>query len=184
MMREMTGLAALVLLCLVPAPSAAADGPLAPFQEQVEQIEQLDMSARTGPVVPHPEAQEAIGRLKSPFCPGLMLEVCPSPQAGALRDTLQLMAEQGADADSLVAWMLARHGEEYRAVPQTEGGGLLAWVVPPLALVLGGGLVVLVLGRIRRQGDGRIDADAVRSLTVEDEERLAAALSQMEREGL
>ena len=32
----------------------------------------------SGPHTPHPEALKAIDRLKSPFCPGFMLEVCPS----------------------------------------------------------------------------------------------------------
>lgn len=152
-------------------------------QEGPARAAQVEPSQRTGPVEPHPEAQEAIGRLKSPYCPGLMLEVCPSPQAGELRDRLQMMAEQGADADSLVEWMLARYGQEYRAVPRTEGSGLLAWIVPPLALLLGGGLVVLVLARIRGDDEERIDAEAVRSLSTEDQERLADALSRMEREG-
>ncbi len=47
------------------------------------------------PVQAHPEGDAAIDRLRSPFCPGLMLEVCPSPQAKLLRDTLQVMAQSG-----------------------------------------------------------------------------------------
>ena len=32
-----------------------------------------------------PVAEDAISKLRSPFCPGLMLEVCPTASAAALR---------------------------------------------------------------------------------------------------
>lgn len=139
-------------------------------------------SARSDAPEVHPEAERAISRLKSPFCPGLMLEVCPSEDASQLRDTLRVMAEGGASADSLVAWTLARYGEEWRAIPETRGSDLLAWVVPPLAILLGGGLVVLALRRLRRRdGDGA--GGEVRSLSEEEERRITEALSELEREG-
>lgn len=129
------------------------------------------------PVQPHPEGDAAIGRLKSPFCPGLMLEVCPSPQAKLLRDSIQMMAQEGASADSLVGWMLANYGEEYRAVPQTRGGGLLAWVMPPLALLLGLGAVVLVLRHFRAQRMA-VSPDA-EPLSEEEEAKLKEALAEL-----
>jgi hypothetical protein len=36
-------------------------------------------------------ADAAIARLRSPYCPGLMLEVCPSSQAEMLRDSIRTM---------------------------------------------------------------------------------------------
>lgn len=134
------------------------------------------------PVQPHPEGNRAIGRLLSPYCPGLMLEVCPSPQAKLLRDTLQRMAHQGMTADSLVEWMLATYGEQYRAVPQAKGIGLWAWIMPPLLLVSGVALLVFVLRRFReraRQGAGaEIGRDG--SLSPEEERELKEALEELE----
>jgi len=49
----------------------------------------------------HPEAVEAVNKLKSPYCP-TMLEVCPSPAGAALRDSIADLAEQGRDADWIV----------------------------------------------------------------------------------
>ena len=54
------------------------------------------------PVQPHPEGDAAIDGLRSPYCPGMMLETCPSPQAKLLRDSIQQMAWEGASSDSLV----------------------------------------------------------------------------------
>lgn len=98
---------------------------------------------------PHPEAERAISRLLSPFCPGFMLSQCPAAESLALRDSIQALALQGWNADALEAWMLANHGEEYRAVPQRSGAGLLAWILPPIALMLGAGVVAGALRRLR-----------------------------------
>ena len=131
------------------------------------------------PVQPHPEGEEAIDRLRSPYCPGMMLETCPSPQAKLLRDSIQALAWEGAPSDSLVAWMLANHGEEYRAVPQARGSGLWAWLMPPLALL--GGIIIVVLAlqhvRARRQEDAPVPD----SLSSEDESVLEAALEDLKK---
>jgi hypothetical protein len=69
---------------------------------------------------PHPAADEAIARLKSPYCPGL------------------------------VDWVLSRHGEEYLAYPRASGTGLIAWLVPPAVIILGIVAVVVALRYMRR----------------------------------
>ena len=135
--------------------------------------------ANKGPSVWHPEALEAIDRLKSPYCPGFMLEVCPSPQAAALRDTIEMMAEAGLRADSIVEWMLATHGEEWRALPPARGRSLIAWIVPPAAVVLGIALVVIVLRRVRRPREEGPPADEV---SAEESARLDAAIRELEAE--
>jgi cytochrome c-type biogenesis protein CcmH len=129
------------------------------------------------PVQAHPEGDAAIDRLRSPFCPGLMLEVCPSPQAKLLRDSIQVMAQGGATADSLVNWMLANYGEEYRAVPQTRGSGLWAWIMPPFALLAGLFAVVVALRHFRKRRE--TDPPEVKPLSQEDESILASALQEL-----
>ena len=141
-------------------------------------VAQVDDAALRQPVEPHPEADEAISRLKSPYCPGLMLEVCTSYQGALLRDSLQTMAREGGSTDDLVNWVLANHGEEYLAYPRASGRGLLAWLVPPGALLIGIGVVVVALRYMRDPapaGDG-----SGRELSAADEERLRQALREME----
>jgi cytochrome c-type biogenesis protein CcmH len=135
--------------------------------------------ANKGPSVWHPEALEAIDRLKSPYCPGFMLEVCPSPQAAALRDSIETMAESGMPADSIVEWMLATHGEQWRALPPARGRSLIAWIVPPAAVVLGIALVVVVLRRVRRPREEGPPPDEV---SPEESARLEAAIRELETE--
>jgi cytochrome c-type biogenesis protein CcmH/NrfF len=132
-----------------------------------------------GPFQPHAEAEAAISRLKSPFCPGLMLEVCPSPPAAVLRDSIQILAAEGWSRDSLVAWVVNSYGQEYLALPEARGKGLLAWAIPPLALLLGLGVVAGVLWRVRGRRVGQ-DVRPAAALSEEDSERLGAALRELE----
>ncbi len=134
--------------------------------------------ALRGPLEPHPAADEAIARLKSPYCPGQMLEVCTSYTGALLRDSMQAMAREGWTTDELVDWMLARHGEEYLAYPAVSGAGLLAWLVPPAAIILGM-LVVVAALRYMRRGAPPVEA-ANAELSAEEEDRLREAMKEMD----
>ncbi len=131
-----------------------------------------------GPLEPHPAADEAISRLKSPYSPGQMLEVCTSYTGALLRDSIQAMAREGWTTDELVDWMLARHGEEYLAYPAVSGAGLLAWLVPPAAIILGM-LVVVAALRYMRRGAPPVEA-ANAELSAEEEDRLREAMREMD----
>ncbi len=131
---------------------------------------------REGPTTVHPEARDAIDGLWSPYCPGLMLEVCPSPGAAELRDSIQERAERGVEADSIIEGVLRAYGERWRAEPRTRGVGLLAWLLPPAALLSGLALVAWVLARRRREDAAPPPADA----SPEEEERLRTALRELD----
>lgn len=120
-------------------------------------------------------ADRAQGRIRSPFCPGLMLEVCPSPDAADLRDTIRVWADKGVTADSIVALVVAQYGEEYRGYPQTEGKGWLAWLVPPGAILLGILAIAAALKHLRRSGEAR-----ELPVTEADAEEVRRALREME----
>lgn len=152
---------------------------IAAFGSPVIPVSAQDVDdALRNPVEPHPVADEAIGRLKSPYCPGLMLEVCTSYQGALLRDSLQAMAREVGSTDDLVNWVLSRHGEEYLAYPRASGRGLLAWLVPPGALLLGFGVVIVALRYMRDPTrDGAVPEG---ELSAEDETRLRDALREMD----
>lgn len=134
-----------------------------------------------GPQTRHPEASKAIGQLWSPYCPGLMLEVCPSGGGAALRDTLQQLAEEGRSAEEIVEIVLANHGEEYRALPKREGAALLAWIAPPAAVVLGMALVIFVLWKMREARRAAVPAGwEPHETTDEEDQRLREAMKEID----
>lgn len=127
----------------------------------------------------HPEAKAAIDRIKSPYCPGLMLEVCTSSGGAMLRDSIQRMAVAGLRSDSIVELVLAEYGEEWRAEPLKSGTGLWAWLLPPMALLIGLGGVGLFL--VSRKSPRRT-AGVSREVGEDEERRLREALRELEKE--
>jgi cytochrome c-type biogenesis protein CcmH/NrfF len=126
-------------------------------------------------------AQQAISEIRSPYCPGLMLEVCPSQQADFLRDSIRTMAAQGQTAPQIVERVLAAHGERYRALPKGSGAGVWAWVMPPLVLLAGLALVAWRIARLRRMRAGIVEPEAA-PLSAEERARVDAALRGFDRE--
>lgn len=126
-------------------------------------------------------AREAIAEIRSPYCPGLMLEVCPSGPAELLRDSIRAMAAAGVPAEEIVEDVLARHGEEWRAVPRRAGAGLWAWLLPPLVLLGGVGAVAVKLRALRRRRGWKAEPAAAPAITAEDRASVEAALRDWER---
>lgn len=133
--------------------------------------------ATKGPHEWHPEAIKAIDELRSPYCPALMLEVCPSPGGAALRDTIEQLAEGGMKSDSIVGWVLAKYGKEWLVLPPKNGEGLVIWVMPFLAVVAGVGITIVALRHFRRPAP--VAAPAV---SAAENARLEAALRELESE--
>lgn len=158
----LASMAALAFVAFVPGPASAQKPP--PTGETLRV---------------HPEAKKAIDRIKSPYCPGEMLEVCPSPGGAMLRDSIQRMAESGLSADSIVAIVLGEYGEEFRAQPRASGAGLWAWALPPTVLLAGLGIVGVVLARRRRLSPEEYAGDTD-VLDPETEARLREAMKEMD----
>jgi cytochrome c-type biogenesis protein CcmH/NrfF len=135
--------------------------------------------AERGPTVRHPEATKAITRLKSPYCPGFMLEVCSSSAGAALRDTIEGLAEDGWSADSIISWVLANHGDTLLALPPAQGKGLVAWLVPPIVVAAGLSLVVVALRRMRRE---QPTVELGDDLTADQKNELETAMKELEEE--
>lgn len=124
-------------------------------------------------------AQEAISQIRSPYCPGLMLEVCPSQQADFLRDSIRTMAAEGMPAQAIVERVIAAHGEQFRGLPKRSGVALWAWVMPPFVLVLGLAIVAFRIAEMRRKRAGVAEPEPV--LSDAERARLDAELRAFDR---
>jgi len=78
----------------------------------------------------------------SPFCPGLLLADCPSEKAFELREEIEARVAKGETREAIEDDLAARFGEQIRTEPGFFGIGLLAWLGPPIAAVIG--LIVIV----------------------------------------
>lgn len=121
-------------------------------------------------------ANEAMAQLRSPVTPFHTVDMCPS--VPALRDSIRFAAATGLSTEAIVEDVIARHGEQVRLLPKRRGVGLLAWLIPPLAVLVGGALLVRRLNRSRAAAA----AFPVPEVEVSDSDRLAlsAAMREME----
>ena len=129
---------------------------------------------------PEQVARAAEEQLRSPVTPSHTLDMCPSPEAGALRDTVMMAALSGQSVQQIVEGVIARRGEQMRIVPQESGVGLWAWILPPSILVVGAGVVAFRLAQLKRGRRGIIPL-AQPSMSDDERARVEAALRQFER---
>ncbi|HSR57804.1 MAG TPA: cytochrome c-type biogenesis protein CcmH [Candidatus Binataceae bacterium] len=84
---------------------------------------------------------------------GLTVANCNHPECNfsvPMRGDIARMIDKGMGRTQIIAFYRAKYGEKILSAPTTEGFNLLAWVMPFAAVLIGGGFVVLMLGRWRR----------------------------------
>ena len=81
---------------------------------------------------------------------GLTVANCNMPTCGfsvPMRRDIDRMIGEGKTRAQIIAFYRHQYGEKVLSAPTTEGFNLLAWTMPFIALALGGGLMVLAVGR-------------------------------------
>jgi cytochrome c-type biogenesis protein CcmH/NrfF len=96
---------------------------------------------------PEDVANSISREVMSPFCPGVTLHDCPSDTSLALRSRIEAWAVDGWSRERIMNELEEQYGPSIRAVPGVGGSGLGAWLVPGLAVGLGGTLLYLLLQR-------------------------------------
>lgn len=82
-------------------------------------------------------AQSIFSTTMSPFCPGRLLNDCPSSKATDLKNTIRSELQTGASTESIKASLVQQFGEEVMATPAFSGFALFAWSIPILFLIIG-----------------------------------------------
>ena len=107
----------------------------------------------TGPVSSGQREEVAQGIDKSLMCP-----VCPSETidqsqveiAKQMRVMVREKLAQGESREAILQFFVDRYGPGVLAEPPRSGFNLLVWVIPPVALLAGGGILALVMRGMRR----------------------------------
>lgn len=114
--------------------------------------------------------------IMSPFCPGVTLHDCPSAQADELRAEIVDWARNGWSRDRIMARLVSEYGEDVRALPPAEGSGLFAWLLPLLAVSVGG---VIAWFLPRRWTARRVQQKSSPNPTSQEQRRLDAELDAL-----
>lgn len=94
------------------------------------------------------EAQVLFREVMSPFCPGLTLADCPSPNAFELRKDIQARLERGESRESIVDALVAQYGTELLSDPSDTPIGRVVWGVPFLLAALAAGILAILVRRM------------------------------------
>jgi cytochrome c-type biogenesis protein CcmH/NrfF len=96
-------------------------------------------------------AQKIFEFTMSPFCPGRSLKDCPSSQATELKNQIRQEIRAGKSEDEIFNELSLKYGESIRAVPDSRGVGVLAWIAPFAFLFFGA--LILTGWLLRKKGD-------------------------------
>lgn len=96
------------------------------------------------------EAERLFREVMSPFCPGLTLADCPSPNAFTLRDEIKARLERGESRESIVHELVATYGARILSDPSSTPIGSVVWGVPLALSALAGLALALFVRRATR----------------------------------
>lgn len=114
--------------------------------------------------------------LKCPTCAGLSIKDSTSVLATGSRSIIQQQLRQGRTPDQVRQYFVDRYGPQVLLSPQDSGPGLLAWVLPGVAVLGAAGLAWRWTRRRRAAADsGQDAAEAHAALTAFREGRLEPA---------
>lgn len=106
-------------------------------------------AAQTGE--PTDDEVNAIARqLFCPVCESTPLDVCPTQACAQWRATIKEKLAAGWSEQQIKDYFVEQYGERVLAQPSTRGWNILVWVLPPLALLVGGLFLAQYLRSARR----------------------------------
>ena len=88
--------------------------------------------------------------LRCPVCQGESIEASPSELAVELKAVVREQLASGKSEDEVRAYFVARYGEWILLQPKAKGFNLAVYLVPPLVLLGGAAIVVLLVRRWTR----------------------------------
>jgi cytochrome c-type biogenesis protein CcmH/NrfF len=99
------------------------------------------------------EAARLFREVMSPFCPGLTLADCPSPNAFTLRDEIETRLARGESRAVILNELVGTYGTQILADPSDTPIGTIVWGVPfALAALAAMGIALVVRRATRTHG--------------------------------
>jgi cytochrome c-type biogenesis protein CcmH len=119
-------------------------------------------------------------QLYCPVCENVPLDVCPTQACSQWRALIREKLAAGWSDQQIKDYFVSQYGDRVLATPPARGLNWLVYVLPPLALLAGAGLLASVVRSWRRAGD---DAGVDRS-TIDDDPYVAELEAELRaREG-
>ena len=117
------------------------------------------------------EAREISYLLMCPVCQGQSVAESNSELAKDMRSIIRQKLEAGESKEEIINYFVNRYGESILGYPPVKGVNLLLWILPALAVVLGGIGIGLFLHRSKATTGQEINIEKVQN-SKEDKEYL------------
>jgi cytochrome c-type biogenesis protein CcmH len=98
---------------------------------------------------------EIAAQLRCVVCQNLSVADSPSEMAQQMRAVVRERLAAGDTPDQVVQYFVERYGEWILLAPRRRGFTLLVWILPPLALLAGLGVLAVLLRTWTRRGATR-----------------------------
>lgn len=108
-------------------------------------------AGRATSVLDH-RTREVASELRCPVCQGESIQESPSPLAQEMKGVVREQLAAGKTPDEVKAYFVARYGEWILLRPSADGVNVLLYWLPPLVLVAGIAVVLIVARRWTRAG--------------------------------
>jgi cytochrome c-type biogenesis protein CcmH/NrfF len=169
-LRTLGGLLALALVALAPTSGSAQPSPApqaAPSPAPTPTV--ADAAAEA-------QARALFTEVMSPFCPGLTLADCPSPNAFTMRGDIERRLKNGESRQAIVDELVKTYGAQILADPSDTPIGSIVWGVPFALSVLAAAGLAFFLRRATRNRIGEatdVSAESPQMRSRVDEELAA-----------
>ncbi|MCA9735493.1 MAG: cytochrome c-type biogenesis protein CcmH [Deferribacteres bacterium] len=122
---------------------------------------------------------EAItSQLIAPCCWSETVNLHKSSASTAVQDAVTRLLQEGKTEEQIKAAMVAQYGERILATPKLEGFNYMAFILPIVALLIGGLIVWHYLSRTRQIGQ---KSTAIKNKTLQDyDDRIEKELQNFE----
>jgi cytochrome c-type biogenesis protein CcmH len=86
-----------------------------------------------------PDEVNTVAReLWCPLCSGVRLDSCELKACDQMKDVIAIKLAEGEDTESIQAYFVEQYGPQVMGEPPRQGFNWLAWILPALAVVVGG----------------------------------------------
>lgn len=127
----------------------------------------------TDEVTPN-DINEVARQLWCPLCSGVRLDVCELKACDQMKEVIALKLADGEDVESIKQYFVEQYGPQVLGEPPREGFNWLAWVLPFVALLLGGVFLWRQLGKMIRPAEESAAAEQTTPTSLASEAQEAS----------